>query len=181
MPKWLVYQTTNLTNGKIYVGVCRADRTRADGYLGSGTLIRAAVEKYGPANFERTTLIECETADEAYLIEAAIVDEKWCDREDTYNLKTGGMGGRGFAMSDEAKEKIRQSRLGKPHPPETNAKISESLSGRTLTDEHRKNISEAMKHANRGRPVGEETRKLLSERQKQAWKRGRKPWKGDAT
>ena len=37
--RYLVYQTTNLINGKLYIGVHATDKLD-DGYLGSGTVIK---------------------------------------------------------------------------------------------------------------------------------------------
>lgn len=48
----LVYMTTNLVNGKMYVGVHSTENLE-DGYLGSGNLIKKAVKKYGRENFDR--------------------------------------------------------------------------------------------------------------------------------
>jgi hypothetical protein len=165
-----------MISGSIYVGVSKVGKCREDSYLGSGTALLCAIEKYGRENFTRTTLFECSTAEEAYLIEAAVVDEEWVKRDDTYNLKTGGMGGMGFTftMPEAAKEKIRQYRLGRQHTAETREKISDSLKGRTLSEEQRQKISESVSRSNSRRTVSEETRKLLAQRQRESWARGRK-------
>ena len=178
---WIVYETRNVISGSIYVGVSKVGRSNGDSYLGSGTALLDAIAKYGKANFVRTTHFECETAEEAYLIEAAVVDEEWCKRGDTYNLKTGGMGGMGFTftMPESAKEKIRQYRLGRQHTDETKAKISDSVKGRPRSEEERRRISEAVSLSNSRRKVSEETRKLLAQKQREAWARGRKSHKGD--
>jgi len=178
---WIVYETRNLISGSIYVGVSKVGKSREDSYLGSGTALLDAVAKYGREHFVRMTLFECETADEAYLIEAAVVDEAWVKRPDTYNLKTGGMGGMGFSspMPESAKEKIRQYRLGKRHTEETKAKISAAARNREVSDETRKKISESVSQSNSTRTVTQETRNLLAQKQREAWARGRKSHKGD--
>lgn len=180
---WIVYETKNLVTGDLYIGVCKTTRFNFHLYLGSGSVLRSAVRKYGRDNFERTTLIEVETAKEAYLIEAAIVDEEWVARQDTYNLKTGGLGGMGFSfpMPEAAKEKIRQYRLGRKHTEETKSKIRDSVKGRVRTEEERRKCSEAATRSNTGRVLSEETKRLLAERQRAAWARGRKSRKGNAT
>jgi hypothetical protein len=49
----IIYKTTNLTNGKIYVG---KDRNNDPNYLGSGTLILRAIKKHGRKNFKKQLL-----------------------------------------------------------------------------------------------------------------------------
>jgi hypothetical protein len=90
---FIVYETTNLINGKKYRGVHKQDGEEFDGYLGSGDLIIRAIEKHGRENFSRTTMFVFEVEADAYKQEAAVVDEAWCRRGDTYNIKPGGIGG----------------------------------------------------------------------------------------
>ena len=89
---YIIYQTTNKVNGKIYVGK-HITENLDDGYLGSGKYLRNAIEKYGVENFERTVLFFCETEDEMNAKEKEIVNEEFLARKDTYNLKIGGDGG----------------------------------------------------------------------------------------
>ncbi len=89
---YLIYQTTNKINGKIYVGK-HITKDLNDGYLGSGKYLHNAIEKYGIENFERTILFFCETEDEMNAKEKEIVNEDFVARKDTYNLKIGGDGG----------------------------------------------------------------------------------------
>lgn len=46
----IVYETTNLINGKIYRGVHSTNNIN-DGYLGSGIKFGRALKKYGKSNF----------------------------------------------------------------------------------------------------------------------------------
>lgn len=102
---FIVYKTTNLINGKIYIGVHYTDPTIDDTYRGCGCTKKdkkltvkkgfpVAFRKYGFENFKRETLfIYPDTLDgekQAYLKEAEIVDEAFVAREDTYNLVVGG-------------------------------------------------------------------------------------------
>ena len=68
---YLVYKTTNLVNGKIYIGKHETDNLD-DGYLGSGKILRKAIEKYGEQNFKREILFECSTREEMNAKEAEI-------------------------------------------------------------------------------------------------------------
>lgn len=102
--KYIVYKTTNLVNGKIYVGVHKTMTPyEFDGYLGCGVVINdkhtykdcntpfeAAVNKYGIHNFKRETLAVYDTMQEALDLEIKIVDEEFIRRKDTYNITLGG-------------------------------------------------------------------------------------------
>jgi len=154
--RWIVYETRCLISGKIYVGVHRQDAPGFDGYFGSGRALKRAIKKHGVDAFERRTLFEFATDAEAYAREAEIVTEEFCKRRDTYNMKTGGMGG-GGKHSPETRTKMSESRRGKKHSPEHCAKMSESLRGRNFSPEHCAKISESL----RGRKLSPEHRASL--------------------
>jgi hypothetical protein len=50
-----VYKTTNLANGRYYLGVHKTEDPN-DSYLGSGKYIRAAVAKHGEHGFRKDVL-----------------------------------------------------------------------------------------------------------------------------
>ena len=105
--KYIVYETTNLINNKIYVGLHKTkDPDTFDGYIGLGIYItqpytymnpkykfQYAVKKYGPKNFRRKTLAIFNTLKEASDLEEQIVNEKFLERPDVYNMILGGLGG----------------------------------------------------------------------------------------
>lgn len=98
-----VYQTTNLVNGKIYVGF-HATKNPNDSYLGSGIALRSALKKYGRANFRKEVLFDFKTAEEMEAKEGEIVNAEFCAREDTYNLAKGGRQTlAGFTAADMAR------------------------------------------------------------------------------
>lgn len=104
--KYIIYKTTNLVNGKIYIGYHQTETPdEFDGYLGCGvnlnfrrsllsnrTPIQKAIKKYGPENFKRETLQVLDTLEEARAAEAAIVTPEFLKRADTYNAALGGQG-----------------------------------------------------------------------------------------
>ena len=47
-----IYKTTNLCNGKIYIGKKQSDRFLGEAYLGSGVRLNSAINKYGRTNFK---------------------------------------------------------------------------------------------------------------------------------
>ena len=95
---YLVYKTTNLVNGKIYIGKHETDNLD-DGYLGSGNLLGRAIEKYGRENFKREIMFECSSKEEMNAREAEFVNEEFLKRDDVYNIKLGGQGGFDFINS----------------------------------------------------------------------------------
>lgn len=105
--KYIVYETTNVVNNKIYVGLHKTkDPEIFDGYIGNGvyvtqpytykyakTAFQCAVQKYGPSNFKRKILAVFDTIEEASDLEEQIVNEKFLARNDVYNMILGGLGG----------------------------------------------------------------------------------------
>ena len=104
--KYIVYQTVNVINNKIYVGVHKTeDPNIFDGYIGCGVLINSpssymypytpfqyAVKKYGTGSFKRTTLQVFDTAKEAFDLEKIIVNYDFIKRKDVYNVALSGGG-----------------------------------------------------------------------------------------
>ena len=89
---YLIYQTTNLVNNKIYIGKHITENIE-DQYFGSGKYLKRAIEKYGLENFEFKILFELQNKEEMNLLEKCVVTQEFCDREDTYNINIGGDGG----------------------------------------------------------------------------------------
>lgn len=90
---YVIYQITNLLNGKIYVGVHRvADTNVDDGYMGSSKYLKNAIKKYGVGNFKKDILHTFDSEELAYAKEAELVTEDFIQRKDTYNVKPGGYG-----------------------------------------------------------------------------------------
>lgn len=119
-----IYKTTNLINGKIYIGVKTNSRHFDDGYFGSGTVLNRAIKKHGIQNFKKEVLWNFATPEECFNKEKEIVTEDFVKKSDTYNVALGGRGGN----------------LGE----EINLKKSKILQGHSTTDECRKKISAAM-------------------------------------
>lgn len=115
----VVYKTTNLVNGKIYVGKTHR-KDGFDRYLGSGKVFRQAMRKYGRENFKREIIEECETREDL-----DIAESKWIellharDPDIGYNLAPGGEGGGAYeGLTPEQREirnrKISETTKGKP-------------------------------------------------------------------
>lgn len=117
--KYIVYKTTNLINGKIYIGVHRTNTDIFDFYYGCGCYKKdlkknvtkgfpVAIRKYGIQNFKRETLFEFPDTKEgmiaAFKKEEELVNEDFIKRPDTYNLVKGGK----FTVYENFKKPIAQ-------------------------------------------------------------------------
>lgn len=92
MKHYLIYQIRNKLNNKIYIGK-HITKNINDSYMGSGTYLQNAINKYGIENFEKTILFECASEEEMNAKEAEIVNEQFLARDDVYNINKGGNGG----------------------------------------------------------------------------------------
>ena len=87
-----IYRTTNLLNGKFYVGMHSTDDLE-DGYVGSGKILGYSIRKYGLEN-HKCEILECfSSRDELKKREVEIVNEELLADPLCMNLKFGGTGG----------------------------------------------------------------------------------------
>lgn len=180
-----IYLTTNIVNGKIYVGQHKASVFDSK-YKGSGVHLRNAVAKYGKESFIVEMIDTAENKEE--LSEKEI---RWISKLDSrnadigYNLSKGGVGHpmsgdsrkrmsearKRYCATEEAKRKLSALRLGKKMPEEAKKKISKANKGRIKSEEERRKLSKALKGNRAGfcspdyvhKEVTDETRKKLSE------------------
>lgn len=89
---YLIYKTTNLVNGKFYIGAHETSNLE-DGYLGSGKILLRATKKYGLENFHREILQVCIDREHMFKVESELVNESMIDDKNCYNIKLGGFGG----------------------------------------------------------------------------------------
>ena len=138
MSSAIVYRTENVVNGKFYYGVMSENNCKASTYLGSGKLLKRAIDKYGRDKFVRRTIAKFATVDEAYDFEALVVDQDFVDRDDCYNIKLGGIGSTGLKWSEEQKKikKVQNSGESNPFYGKTHSKESIELMRR-----NKKNVS----------------------------------------
>jgi hypothetical protein len=87
-----IYRTTNLRNGKFYIGMHSTNNLK-DGYLGSGSNLRKSIRKYGAENFELEIMEWCENREVLAKREKEIITEEYLNDKNCYNIKPGGLGG----------------------------------------------------------------------------------------
>ena len=98
---YLIYQTTNLVNNKIYIGKHITENIE-DNYFGSGKYLRNAINKYGLENFQFKILFELQNEEEMNLLEKCVVNKDFLKRKDVYNINVGGDGG-WYHLADDPK------------------------------------------------------------------------------
>jgi hypothetical protein len=99
--KYIVYKTAHVSSGKEYIGIHKQIGNEFDGYLGSGLLLKRAIQKYGNNEFTRETLFSFDTLEDARNKERELVNIEYLLREDTFNISVGGTGGDTLAGYDE--------------------------------------------------------------------------------
>ena len=88
MMYYTIYKITNKLNNKFYIGKHKTNDLD-DGYMGSGTLLQRAYQKYGTDNFTKEIILLCESETEMNLKEKELVV---VDPRISYNLTGGGYG-----------------------------------------------------------------------------------------
>lgn len=86
---YLVYKTTCLLNGKIYIGQHQTYDPN-DNYLGSGRELKQDIQNLGRENFKREILFDFDNFEDMDNKEKELVTEEFVAREDTYNVRLGG-------------------------------------------------------------------------------------------
>jgi hypothetical protein len=88
---YTVYKTTNILNGRYYVGFHETEDLN-DPYLGSGIFIKKAIKKYGADNFKKELLFVFDNKKDMIDKEIEIVNENFVEKPETYNMAKGGCG-----------------------------------------------------------------------------------------
>ena len=109
----VIYKTTNLITGKIYIGkrIFNTNKFLNTKYYGSGKLIKQSINKYGLENFIREII---EEVDNNILGEREIFWIKYYNSNNLgigYNISIGGngkFGKKGYKISDDTKQKLRE-------------------------------------------------------------------------
>jgi hypothetical protein len=149
----IIYKTTNLINGISYIG---RDINNDASYLGSGSILKKAIKKYGKENFKKEIIEICISLDEL-----KIREEYWIKKYDAaksdkfYNILESSTGGDTLSNHpyiDEIKKRISigtsLAQIGRIHTDETKLKIKNSnigLKRNPISDECKEKISKKLK------------------------------------
>ena len=122
-----IYKTTNLINGKMYIGSSKKNPKDNWSYYGSGRNIVNAIKKYGKENFTKEILVE--SNDNIRLLEKQYLENV----NARYNLKyynmTNDALGNDF-HSNDTKKSISGKLKGRKMPPEQIKKIRLAKTGK---------------------------------------------------
>ena len=156
-----VYKTTNLINGRIYIGQKKGTINLS--YLGSGKLIEKAILKYGKNNFRLEVLAFATTKLMIDGLEMKFIYEyrQVFGNKFLYNITDGGEGFSGV-FSEEHKNNISKSCIGRKMSYETRKRMSFSALGKTKSEK----TKEKLRIANLGKIMSNETKKKMSNFQK---------------
>lgn len=156
-----IYKTTNLINGKMYIGKHKAITFEPEKYKGSGTILLRAFSKYGKENFKCELIEWCETEDDLNIREKYWINYFNCQFNDNYyNLASGGEGGIGRDIDnpnsywsdpvkrEHAKKETKKS-LKKYYDNHPNAHAGKNnpMYGKKASDETRQKLSTAFKNS----------------------------------
>lgn len=174
-----IYKTTNLVNGKIYIGKHQTDNLD-DNYLGSGKYLSRAIAKYGRENFKKEILFIFDNEIEMNAKEKEIVSEAFISSSSNYNARVGGEGG---FSSQEAKlgyvarnitsdELSKQGKngyykslnlLSKDQIKANGQKGGRSNAGKPKSTSHKTNLSKSIKGRSFSYPTNRKSRNIIFE------------------
>jgi hypothetical protein len=100
-----IYKTTCNVTGRWYIGM-HSTSNLEDGYMGSGTVLRHSIRKYGVENHTKEILEFLPTREELVLRETEIITKELISDGKCMNLKEGGNGG---FTSEEHRNKAQNS------------------------------------------------------------------------
>lgn len=102
-----IYKTTNIVNGKIYIGQKKSNKYLGNKYLGSGKYLKCAIRHYGDNCFVVSLIATANSKDELDNLEKYYIQKfNANDHEIGYNIALGAVGGDTYThLSDADKQK----------------------------------------------------------------------------
>lgn len=184
-----IYETTNLINGKKYIGKHKSTKFESTKYLGSGKALNNAIAKYGKKNFVVNLIEECETEEQLSEREIFWIDYyNAVENDNYYNIIPDSSGGdlikflpleqqqkihkdhsemmKTFRHTEESKQKMAEQRKGHKVSDETKQKISASNKGKRLGRKETQEVREKHRLARLNHKQPEETKQKISQSNK---------------
>ena len=103
-----IYKTTNIVNGKFYVGQHKYELPQIDpSYLGSGKILSKAIQKYGVDSFKCELIECCESQEDLNTREKFWIEYfRALNEDDCYNIAAGGDGGNTIKYFSEDEKRL---------------------------------------------------------------------------
>ena len=142
-----IYKTTNLINGKYYIGIHSTSNLN-DGYIGSGKRLWYSIKKYGREDFKCEILEFLPDRDSLYKRERELVNEDILKDKMCMNLGLGGTGGQGdrFLTKEQLKKgRKKTDEILKEKYGENFRSIVSKNFYNNLTQDDRKSLNEKIK------------------------------------
>jgi hypothetical protein len=181
-----VYKTTNLLNGKVYVGQRKGEFDA--NYYGSGFILKQAIRKEGVNNFKIEVMGYNITKEQQNELERQFISEcrKVLGRENVYNITDGGEGFVGkhtketiSKMKRHVKTQEHKNNIGKAHlgvsagmrfySTEERLKRSKKLLGVPKSEDAKRHMKEAQKKRRENETIEDTLR--FSNTIKEWWKK----------
>ena len=154
---YTIYKITNKVNSKFYIGMHKTTNLD-DGYMGSGKMLKRAIEKHGIENFTKEILHIFDNEEDMKNKEKDLVVLS----EMSYNLCEGGKGGWSFVNRNN----LNLSGKIAAHSPDAKEKRSLTMKNIMLQDDDRRkflsNWSKENGNGMLGKTHSEETKKKMS-------------------
>jgi len=131
-----VYLTTNLINGKQYIGDHAVDNIDSDNYIGSGIYILNALNEYGRENFKREILEFFPTKQKAFDSQEKYINEYNTLVPNGYNISPQG----GFKCKGMHSEETKQKMKGRIKSIEEIEKIRKARKGSKASAKAKENM-----------------------------------------
>lgn len=163
-----IYMTTNNINGRKYIGQKKSNTFLNEKYLGSGKILKQAIELYGKENFSVQLLCECESKEELDRMEIYYISKYNAkDSREFYNICKGGEAGpggdkfRGHRHTKETKELMSKNRSG-----EKNSNYGNHWKYNEVQLENRRKLMSGSGNPMYGKKQSDETKKKISDKLK---------------
>jgi len=147
-PYGFIYITTNMINGKKYIGQSTFNKNKKwKVYLGSGKILAQAINKYGKENFNKEIVAITYSQEDSNKLEIEFIENhNAVQSHDYYNIALGGYSGStGLVCSEETRIKRSVALIGRPRSKETKQKISKTEKGKIVSNETKRKLSESHK------------------------------------
>lgn len=168
-----IYKLTHKESGKIYIGQSKHLKRRLsehrgcefkDTSKGSQSVIRRAIKKYGFDAFDFEIVLYCEEGEYMDMMETKLIEFYGSLVPNGYNVRDGG---NKVYISEEGRKRISKANSGRIVSEETRKKLSDSAKRHYLNNPRSEEWSQKLSKAMTGKNKTDEAKKKMSEHRKE--------------